>query len=676
MGRDLRRLLSPASIAVVGGEAAAAVARQCDRFGFRGEIWPVNPNRERMEGRACFGSVDALPEAPDAAFVALPAEASVDVVGALAQLGAGGTVCYASGFAEAGPDGTLRQERLIDAAGSMPVLGPNCYGLINAINRVALWPDEHGCRPAEGGVALITQSGNIALNLSMARRGLTPAYIIDVGNQAVITIEDVVEALLDDGKVPAIGMHLESITDGVRFGQLAHRALVESKPLVVLKTGVTTTGAEINRSHTAAIAGTDAAYQALFNRYGVGRAHTLPELFDALNVLTVAGALNGTRLVSASCSGGEASLVADRSKEFDVEFPPFDSDQGAATSSLSAKVAVSNPLDYHTYDWGNRTALTATFTAMLDGPFDAGLLVLDVPSVPDTDATSWRASAEAITDARIATQTPAIAVATLSENMNDAFRSYLHASGVPVVHGIDEAFRAVEIASLLGRRRAAPPSVHSPPLTYGSVTTYGESQSKQILTEAGIATPPGRLISRARAADAAIEVGFPVVVKVTELAHKTESGAVVVGLEDGAAVAEAVAGLPEAGDVVVEAMIEDVVGELLVGVRVEPGIGLLLTMASGGTLVELLDDAAHLLLPVGPDDIAAAIATLRGYVLLNGYRGRPPGDVEAAVDTIWTVTRLAEEIGAVELEINPLLVMSEGKGVVAADARIDVGVAP
>ena len=183
--------------------------------------------------------------------------------------------------------------------------------------------------------------------------------------------------------------------------------------------------------------------------------------------------------------------MADRSKEFDVEFPPFDSDQGAAiASSLSAKVAVSNPLDYHTYDWGNRTALTATFTAMLDGPFDAGLLVLDVPSVPDTDATSWRASAEAITDARIATQTPAIAVATLSENMNDAFRSYLHASGVPVVHGIDEAFRAVEIASLLGRRRAAPPSVHSPPLTYGSVTTYGESQSKQILTEAGIANAP------------------------------------------------------------------------------------------------------------------------------------------------------------------------------------------
>ena len=190
---NFQRLLRPRHIAVFGGRPAAEVVRQCRRIGFTGEIWPVHPRHDEVHGLRCVRNVAELPEAPDASFIALPRETSVEVVAALAQRGAGGAVCYASGFAEVGAEGVLLQQQLVDAAEHMALVGPNCYGVLNGLDGAALWPDEHGGRRVERGVAIIAQSGNIGLNLTMQRRALPIAYLLTLGNQAGIGLAEAIE---------------------------------------------------------------------------------------------------------------------------------------------------------------------------------------------------------------------------------------------------------------------------------------------------------------------------------------------------------------------------------------------------------------------------------------------------------------------------------------------------
>ena len=213
------RLLRPRSIAVIGGEAAARVAEQCDRMGFDGNLWPVHPSRKTVAGRRAFHSIDMLPGVPDAAFVGVNRHATIAAVAALSRMGAGGAVCYASGFLEAA-DGELLQRDLVDAAGSMPIIGPNCYGFINFLDGAPLWPDQHGGRrlePSERGVAIITQSSNIAISMTMQQRALPIAYLLTAGNQAQLGVSRLALALLEDERVSAVGLHIEAFRFGGRL---------------------------------------------------------------------------------------------------------------------------------------------------------------------------------------------------------------------------------------------------------------------------------------------------------------------------------------------------------------------------------------------------------------------------------------------------------------------------
>ena len=221
----LQRLFSPRSIAVFGGKAAAEVVRQCHKLGYTGALWPVHPTRSDIEGLPCFADIASLPAAPDAAFIAVPAQATVDVVRQLAACGAGGAICYASGFAEIGGEGVALQQQLVRAAGDMALIGPNCYGLLNYLDGVALWPDQHGGQRLERGVAIITQSGNIGLNLTMQRRALPLAYLITVGNKAGDSMDAIIDALLNDPRVTAIGLHIEGLDDVAAFSRVAARRM-------------------------------------------------------------------------------------------------------------------------------------------------------------------------------------------------------------------------------------------------------------------------------------------------------------------------------------------------------------------------------------------------------------------------------------------------------------------
>lgn len=663
----MRRLLAPRHIAVVGGASAASVIRQCRRIGFAGQLWPVNPGRSAIEGLPCFPDVAALPQAPDAAFVSVPASSTVDVVRVLAGRGAGGIVCHASGFAEAGATGLQRE--LVEAAGELPLIGPNCIGLLNLLDGVALWPDEHGAARVVSGVAIISQSGNIGQNLSMQRRSLPIAYLVTVGNAARTGVPELVDAMVDDGRVTAVGLYLEGIDDPAALALSAARALRRGVPVVALKSGTSAQGARANLSHTSSLSTPDVLCDALFERYGIARVDDVASFVETLKFLHVHGSLAGTDIVSASCSGGEAALVADEAARRGVALPEFPAGvRDRLGEVLGERVSVANPLDYQTYVWGDLAAQTACFTALLSAGADNHLLVLDLPRGDRCDPAHWQTTVDAFVAARQVTGAAASVVSTLPEGLPDDVGARLLAEGIAPMQGISECVGAIRAAAMIGRVREAPPLV---PATSREPRLLDEWESKRELAAYGVPVPEGRVVEPDDAADVAAALGYPVVLKAVSarLVHKTEAGVVRLGLRDADGVRRAAKELGVfSGRVLVERMAVGAVAELIVGVRAELGFGLALTVGSGGVLVELVRDAATLLLPVDRQQVAAALLSLRVARLLTGFRGAPPGDLDAAVDAVLAVARYATERGVRELDVNPLLVLPDG--VVAVDAVV------
>ena len=660
---DLRRLLAPRSIAVVGGAPAERVVAQCLKLGFEGPIWPVHPKRESLAGVPCVPSLDDLPGVPDAVFLGVNRHATVQAVRTLAPMGVGGAVCYGSGFAETG-DGDLQHE-LLAAADGMPLFGPNCYGYVNTFDRVALWPDEHGMGRHERAAAIVSQSGNVAVNLTFQQRGLRLGQMITVGNQASLGTEDAIEALLDDDRVTAIGLFLEAVKDPQHFAEVAALASERRVPIVALQTGRSAAGAAIATSHTGSMAGRAAAYDALFERSRVATVRTPSELLEALKLLDAGGPLRGRRVVSLSCSGGEASLVADRSESTGLAFEPFEPDHVARIEqTLTELVSVSNPFDYHTFMWGDRAAMAATFTAVMSGPQDATMLVLDAPPSPDNDPSSWYVAADALADAADATGGRAVVVATMAECLNEPFREHIAGRGLVPLLGLGEALIALDAAAHVGGEVLPPHARVSAP---GATRLVDEASAKQRLRELGVAVPAGGIVQRDQVLDRAEEIGYPITLKALGLAHKSEAGAVKVGIADAELLSAALWAMPHT-DVgyLVEATVTDVVAEVLVAVRRDPPVGWLVTLGFGGVHTELWSDVVHLLAPVTEAQVVEALDRLRSARLLHGYRGRPVADVASLAQLVVTLTEAVVGTPVVEVELNPVLVGRQGATAVDA----------
>jgi acetyl-CoA synthetase len=700
--KALRRLFSPRHIAVFGGASAQEVVRQCKALGFDGQIWPVHPTRQEMEGLPCFTSVDALPVAPDASFVAVPRHATADILRQLAARGSGGAICYASGFAEVGGDGVALQAALVQAAGGMALIGPNCYGMLNYLDGVALWPDQHGGQRQSQGVALITQSGNIGLNLTMQTRGLPLAYLITVGNKAGNSMESLVESLLSDPRVTVIGMHIEGLDDVAAFSRVALKALRQGVPLVALKAGSSALGAQTAMSHTSSLAGPDALYDALFARCGIARVRDPAGLIETCKFLHVHGPLAGKRIISASCSGGEASLVADLAQPRGLDMPAIPPAADARLRAvLGDKVNVANPLDYHTYIWGDLAAQTECFSGLMDCGFDATLLVLDYPRLDRCSADSWGTTVDAFAAAMRKGGHGATVVASLPEDLPEHYAHSLMAQGIAPMHGIPDCLDAIAHAARIGAARARSSELHplsdlvplvwqatnalvaaaaapAAPNQAASATpshTLDEAAGKQALAAFGLPVPRGLLVSAAEAANVADSLGYPVVVKAVsaQLAHKTEAGGVQLNVQNAAGVHAAVARIAALSDrFLVEQMATQVVAEIIVGVQRDAQFGLSLTLGAGGILVELLQDVQTLLFPVARGEVLQALQSLKVWPLLAGFRGKAAGDVEALVDAVLAVAAYAQANAhrLLELDVNPVLVMPEGQGVLAVDVLI------
>ena len=680
MQRSLDRLIRPRTIAVFGGREARRVIEQCDRMGFAGEIWPVHPTQESVLGRRCYRSVAELPDAPDAAFVGVNRTLTVDIVRELSARGAGGAVCYASGFSEAIAElagGADLQQALVEAAGAMPIVGPNCYGMINGLDGALLWPDQHGIVRTERGVAILTQSSNIAINLSMQKRGVPISYLMTAGNQAQTGLSDLARAVLEDPRVTAVGLHIEGFGDIRALEALATRARALKKPLVALKVGKSEQAQRATVSHTASLAGSDAVADAVLERLGIGRVATLPELIETLKLLHVAGPLESNAISSMSCSGGEASLMADAAVGRNVEFRALKPEQlPALRASLGQMVTLSNPLDYHTFVWGDLARQTEAFSAMFAGDYALNLIVLDFPREDRCDGTDWMITVSAIIAAAKQTGARAGILATLPENMPEAIAGQLIEAGIVPLCGISEALAASDIARgiAVAWKKPQPLPLLSTRTEAGEIETLSEAEAKAELAASGLAIPMGKTAMTARdAADRAEELGFPVALKALGVEHKSDVGAVKLNLWDRNAVrdaAESMAGV--ARGFLVERMVDRPIAELIVGAVRDPVVGPTLTVGAGGILVELLEDSVVLTLPVTKAEVLERISRLKVRKLIEGYRGGAKSSLEIVAEAVLSAAEYVVTNAArlEELDINPLMVLPESRGVVVADALI------
>ncbi len=668
MTRDLSRLLRPRSIAVVGGGAwCTQVVKQSRLMGFAGDVYAVHPKGAVIEGIASVPTVEDLPQVPDAVFVGVNRHVAIDVVGRLARMGAGGAVCFASGFAEAAAEdagGTDLQAQLVAAAGDMPVLGPNCYGYINALDGALLWPDQHGCARVDSGVAILTQSSNIAINLTMQQRGLPIAYVVACGNMAQTTQAEIALGLLDDPRVTAIGLHIEGFGDTAAWHRLALRAAARGVPLVALKVGASEQAQRATVSHTASLAGGDAGGGALLARLGTGRVRDLPTFVEVLKLLHVAGPLDAPTLSSVSCSGGEASLAADTAHGRAVTFPALTQAQrGALAEALGPMVALSNPLDYNTYIWRDAPAMTRAWVPMAADHIGLTLLIVDYPH---TDATDWECATQAALGVRAQTGRPVAMVATLPELMPLDIAQRLIAGGVIPMNGLTEAIAAAEVAAHMGAPVALAPL---PPGGLRGGETLTEAEAKAALTAFGLVVPKSVSV-QAQSSPDLTGMAAPFAVKGLGLAHKTEAGAVRLNVT-AERLSAALADLPGTG-AIIEEMVTDGVAEVLVGVTRDPAHGFVLTLGAGGVLTEILADTVSLLVPSDEGAVKQALTRMKCAPLLSGYRGKPAADIDSVVAAVMAVQSyvIAQADTISEVEINPLICTPTRA--VAADALIRI----
>jgi acetyl-CoA synthetase len=681
-GGDIRRLIAPRSIALIGATAwTDAVAAGNTAVGFQGKIWRVHPSKPSTPSTTFYRSVADLPEAPDAAFIAVPNSEAPAVAGALAARGAGGFVCFTSGFSELGTDlGRRLTADLIGQAGKLPFFGPNCYGFVNFFDRAAMLPDQVVGTSVERGVAIICQSGTIALTLSFNERSVPIGYLFSVGNQTRLAVEDLIDILTDDPRVTAFGLYLEGVKDPQRFAQAAEKARRAGKPIAVIKSGRTAAAARTAHSHTGALAGADSVFDAFCRQAGIARCDTLGTLCETLKLFHSGGALSGRKVLIMGASGGDMAMTADVSRNLDLDFAPVPQDRAAKLQELlTDRVTVANPLDIHTYLWFDPPALGRVFSAVMRSGYDAVGFMLDFPPETKADASSFDAAIHAYIDASHGAPARVALIASLPETISERVRRYCLEGGIVPLQGQREALEALAAAGAVGAAWKTGPGVElripAPSSSSQEVRSLSEAQGKAALAEFGVRVPRSQLVAPSQAAACAESLGFPVVIKAVgeHLEHKTEVGGVVLNIRsaaDALAAAERLGGLSQT--LLVEEMIGDGVAEILVGLIVDPQFGQVLVVGSGGVLTELLADSVTLLPPFTAASLEAAFGSLKLGKLLRGYRGKPAADIPALIETVLAVTRYAAANldSLCEIDVNPIIVRPAGKGAVAVDALI------
>jgi acetyl-CoA synthetase len=687
---DPTPLLEPRSIAVVGandrpGSYADIVLRNLERAGFEGEVWGVNPRREEVHGRPCVPSVAELPHPVDAVVVAIPAASVPAVIAEAAASGCGGAVVLSAGFGEI-EEGRELERQLRDAAtaGALPLCGPNGNGIVAARSRAPMWGDS--VAPLEpGGVAMISQSGNVAVNALGSRRGIRYHTVLSTGNQATLDASDWLAALSERDGVRSVAMFLESDGDGERLAGALALCADRGVRVAVLKAGSTEAGLRAASAHTGAVAGEHRVFRALIEEAGGAWARDFHELLELARVLAEPRARprGDGGLAILTCSGGDSTIAADEAGRLGADLPTLASETAdRLTELLPPAATVGNPLDYTAMIWGETDLLRRITVTVGDDPaIDQLLILYDHPQglAPEA-AAEWAAVRAGIVAGAAETEAATLVASTLPDLIDDEASGELAERGVPAVAGLRTALvcaRAVRIPPAdAGRLREIAAAAGSTDRSgaEGDDGWVDEIDAKELLRTAGLPVPEGRAVaSEEDAALATRELGGPVAVKLSSpgLLHKTEANALRLGVETEeaarAAYRELSGAAGDAGRVLVERMALPGV-ELLVAARADAVVPALV-IGLGGIWTEALDDVAVIPLPAGADRAAKAIGALRGAAALDGGRGRNAADVDAVAELAAGVGSLLLESGLDLIELNPVVVREAGCIALDAVAR-------
>ena len=682
MVRSLDRLLRPKTIAVYGGGWSGNVIKELKKISFAGEIWAVHPTKKFLEGVKCYRSSFDLPASPDAAFVGVNREKTISIIKELAELAAGGVVSFASGFSETSVDdksqhGKTLQDKIKKAAGQMPVLGPNCYGFINYLDNALIWPDQHGGEKVYRGVAIITQSSNIAINLTMQCRGLPIAYVVTVGNQGQLNQAQIAFELLQDPRVTAVGLHIEGITNPKDFEILAREARAKKKGIVALKVGKSKLAESATVSHTASMAGSYKGALAFLNKLAIATVDGLGSFLNALMILHVHQPITGNKIASLSCSGGEASLIADIAEPLHFQFPKLTLKQKKDLKSvLGNLVHLSNPLDYQTYIWNDQVKLYQAFKCMTEARYDFLLIIMDLPKQGRCTTEAWGPAIAAIKEAKKSAKCPVGFITSLEENMPEEFAKDLLRHAIIPLTGLESSLGALgalrDIRNTWNRQNTR--SIIWTQWPNRKSRTINEFQSKKVLKEIGLNIPKGFTIKGKNSLLNKFRVlKKPVALKALGICHKTDVSAVSLGIDNETKLIDkfkVMKRLTSSETFLIEQQVNDVLVELLVGIVRDPQHGYMLTIGEGGILSELRKDTVTSCMPCNKSEIKAALKKLRIWPLLNGYRDKKAVNIAKIVLAIFMLQRYAinHKDRIIELEINPLLVKSDE--VFAADALI------
>ncbi|HLX28038.1 MAG TPA: acetate--CoA ligase family protein [Casimicrobiaceae bacterium] len=677
-GHDaLAKLFRPRSIAVVGASTREdaigfRVIRNLQRIGFDGAIFPINPRYREVAGLACLPNVGALPIDVDSAFIALPAAQGPETLEAVGRRGIETAFVNASGYADGGDEGRALQQRLrsVALAHGIALCGPNNMGLVNVHDRVAIWTQLRMGEMRPGPIAVISQSGSMALALAQDERKLGLAYVVTAGNEAVLSVADYVDFAAGDDRVRTIVLFLESIRGPAAFASAARRAHDLGKRIIAIKSGASVRARALVAAHTDSLAGDDDVYDAFFREHGVIRVRDLDEATEMAVLVTSYPNPPRTRgFVAVTLSGGEAALIADIASDFNLALPSLDASTIERLRPAFPPFAhPDNPLDA----WGLGFD-AQRFGQMLDAlghdpSIGAIGIAIDAPAAGGAD------TAYALAMVPHATRVVARGKQVIFFNNatgrgpNEDVRVALRAAGIPYLSGMRTSLWA--IAKWLELRE---PKVERVPATTRSLPVAG-SDWDRLLAQAGVPMVQTHVVSSAlHAIEIADAAGYPVVLKARaeSLPHKTEHRLVFVDLDSRDAVRAAydeldrrlqrLANADAQAEIILQPMLRDGV-ELIVGIRNDSAFGTIVVVGPGGVLVELVDSAAVRLGPIDDEEAHAMLGETKAAALLAGFRGHPAYDVDAAAAAIVALSRFACAMSrSIEsIEINPLVVLEHG----------------
>ena len=693
MSHRLSPLLQPGSIAMIGASnnPARIGGMPLDllrHFGYEGQVYPVNPKYEEVFGYRCYPDIESVPAAPDLVVLAIGAADVTAMLRRCHAKGAKAAIVYAAGFAEMGGEGIALQEELeqFSRESGMPVAGPNCMGFANLNNHAytAFASVFKNVEPqtGKGRASLVTQSGNVCSTVFalMRQLGVNISHFINTGNEATVEFSEYLEYLAQDEDTDCVIGYIEQLRNGERFMDAALAFAEADKPMILYKAGQTEKGSEAVRSHTSALAGNMALYEAAFRQLNVIQGQDFTQMADLAWLSGFRKRTGGKRIAIVTLSGALGAILADKFIGAGLDVPTLPDDvQQALRDGIPDYGMVSNPVDVTGNIVNNPDFVRSVFTALASTDAVDMVVVYASGSLLDR-------MAEPLLE--VCAKHPRLFVAI--DTGKAKCREQLAAGGIPVFTDIGRAAQALapychwlegraDVAYWARLRR----ETQAKPGSY-EIKGLDEYRTKLLLSEFGV--PP---VAEAPAADAnaaveqATRIGYPVVLKVlsADIAHKTEAGGVKLNLQDEAAVRAAFHDIMESArkydpkarieGVLVQKMSKGV-AELIAGITHDPVFGAALTVGLGGVLTELYRDVSHCILPVDEEMAGRMLRSLKAYPLMDGFRGRPKADVEAAAKAVAALSRAALALGpdAQEIEVNPIQVRPAGEGAVAIDALL------